>query len=62
MARIPRFQESGLISADVPRLDFANLREEAKGFSSISENLDKISSFAFGKVKEEEKEKKRIAS
>lgn len=60
MARIPRFQESGLISADVPRLDFANLREEAKGFSSISENLDKISSFAFGKVKEEEKEKNRI--
>lgn len=60
MARIPRFQESGLISADVPRLDFANLREEAKGFSSISENLDKISSFAFGKAKEEEKEKNRI--
>jgi hypothetical protein len=60
MARLPRFQESGLISADVPRLDFANLREGAKGFASLSENLDKISSFAFGKVKEEEKEKNRI--
>lgn len=60
MARIPRFQESGLISADVPRLDFANLREESKGYAAISENLDKISQFAFGKVKEEEKEKNRI--
>lgn len=60
MARIPRFQESGLISADVPRLDFANIREESKGYAAISENLDKISSFAFGKVKEEEKEKNRI--
>lgn len=60
MARLQRFQESGLISADVPRLDFANLREEAKGYGSVSEGLDKISSFAFGKVKEEEKEKNRI--
>jgi hypothetical protein len=60
MARLQRFQESGLISADVPRLDFANLREGAKGFASLSENLDKISSFAFGKVKEEEKEKNRL--
>lgn len=60
MARIPRFQESGLISADVPRLDFANLREEAKGYGGIAEGLDKISSFAFGKVKEKEKERNQI--
>jgi len=60
MARLQRFQESGLISADVPRLDFANIREESRGYAALSENLDKISSFAFGKVKEEEKEKNRI--
>jgi hypothetical protein len=60
MARLQRFQESGLISADVPRLDFANLREEAKGYASMSESLDKISQFAFGKVKEQEKEANKI--
>lgn len=60
MAKLPQFQESGLISADVPRLDFANVRETAKGYGAISENLDKISQFAFGKIKEEEKEKNRI--
>jgi hypothetical protein len=60
MARLQRFQESGLISADVPRLDFANLREEAKGYGGIAEGLDKISSFAFGKVKEKETEANKI--
>jgi hypothetical protein len=60
MARLQRFQESGLISADVPRLDFANLREESKGYASMSESLDKISQFAFGKVKEQEKEANKI--
>lgn len=60
MARLQRFQESGLISADVPRLDFANVREEAKSFASVSESLDKISQFAFGKVREQEKEANKI--
>jgi hypothetical protein len=60
MAKLPQFQESGLISADVPRFDFADMRETAKGYGSISESLDKISQFAFGKVKEQEKEKNKI--
>lgn len=60
MAKLPQYQESGLISADVPRLDFANVRESAKGYGAISEGLDKISQFAFGKVKEQQKEEQRI--
>lgn len=60
MARIPRFQESGLISADVPRLDFANVREEAKGYESLSSGLDKLAEFAFGKVEKERKEANKI--
>jgi hypothetical protein len=60
MAKLPQFQESGLISADAPRLDFANLREQAKGYGGIAEGLDKISQFAFGKAKEKEKERNQI--
>lgn len=60
MAKLPQYQESRLISADVPRLDFANVRESAKGYGAISEGLDKISQFAFGKVKEQQKEEQRI--
>lgn len=60
MARIPRFQESGLISADVPRLDFANLREEASGYSTMSDSLDKLASAALGKVEKERKEANKL--
>jgi hypothetical protein len=60
MARIPRFQESGLISADVPRLDFANVREEAKGYGTISEGLDKLATFALGQAEKEKKEANKI--
>jgi hypothetical protein len=55
MARLPRYQESGLISADIPRLDFANLREQARVTESVSSALDRISQFAFGQVAEERK-------
>jgi len=60
MARLPRFQESGLISADVPRLDFANIRESGRFSQSISENLDRISQFAFGQAEKQQKEEQRI--
>ena len=53
MARLPRYQESGLISADIPRMDFANLRESAEFSQTISNSLDRISQFAFGEVKKE---------
>lgn len=60
MAKLPRFQESGLISADVPRLDFANVRESGRFSQSIAENLDRISSFAFGEAQKRQKEQNRI--
>ncbi len=54
MAELPRYRESGLVSGDLPRLDFANVREQAQGLSSITNALDKISQFAFGEAKKEE--------
>ena len=60
MARLPRFQESGLISADVPRLDFANVRETSALSQSVTSALDKISQFAFGKVREEKEQRNQI--
>lgn len=53
MARLPRYQESGLISADIPRMDFANLRESSEMSQTIASSLDRISQFAFGEVKKE---------
>lgn len=60
MAKLPRFQESGLISADVPRLDFANVKESGRFSQSIAENLDRISNFAFGEAQKQQKEQNRI--
>lgn len=60
MARLPTYQESGLISADVPRLDFANLKEERAYSASVTESLDKISQFAFGQLKKQRDEENRI--
>lgn len=60
MARLPTFQEAGIISADVPRLDFANIKEQTRASQSISENLERISQFAFGEVEKRRKEENRI--
>jgi hypothetical protein len=56
MARLPRYQESGLISADIPRLDFANLREQSRVTESVSSALDRISQFAFGRAEAQQKQ------
>lgn len=62
MAQLPRYQETGLVSGDIPRLDFANLREQAQGIQSISGALDRVSQFAFGEaLKEKEKADKLTA-
>lgn len=53
MARLPRYQESGLVSGDIPRLDFANLREESNVMQGIGNALDRVSQFAFGEAKKE---------
>jgi hypothetical protein len=60
MARLPRYQESGLISADIPRLDFAASRESAGLSQAITSSLDKITEFALGKVKAEQEMKNNI--
>lgn len=54
MAQLPRYQSSGIFAADVPRLDFANLRESAQGMQNISGQLDRLSQFAFGEAKREQ--------
>jgi hypothetical protein len=60
MARLPRFQESGLISADIPRMDFANIRETSRQQQSIGEALTRISEFAFGQVQKEREQRNKL--
>lgn len=60
MARLPRYQESGLISADIPRMDFANIREATAYSQTITQSLDRLSQFAFGKVREEQEQRNQI--
>jgi hypothetical protein len=60
MARLPRYQESGLISADIPRMDFASLREESRQSQTISDALSRISEFAFGRAQQEQEKQNKI--
>lgn len=60
MARLPRYQESGLISADIPRMDFANLRESAQLSQTVASSLDRISQFAFGKAEEKRRKEDEL--
>lgn len=61
MAELPRYRESGLVSGDIPRLDFANIREQAQGMSTVSSALDRLSEFAFGAAKKEQDRLDRMA-
>lgn len=47
MAELPKYQQTGRIFADVPQLDFANVRESFKAAQSMSAGLDRLSQFAF---------------
>lgn len=59
MARIPRYQESGVISADVPSMSFPM----ASTSQAVGRSLDQLMQFAFGEVKErKDKEDKIIAA
>ena len=59
MARIPRYQESGVISADVPSMSFPM----ASTSQAVGKSLDQLMQFAFGEVKErKDKEDKIIAA
>jgi hypothetical protein len=47
MAELPRYQQTGLLPGDVPRLDMANIKESVNLTRTISSNLDRLSDFAF---------------
>jgi len=47
MAELPRYQPTGRVFADVPQLDFANVRESFKSAQSMTNALDKLSNFAY---------------
>jgi hypothetical protein len=47
MAELPRYQSPGVLFADIPRIDFANVREEARAAQGMSQALDRVSEFAF---------------
>jgi hypothetical protein len=46
MAELPRYQQTGRVFADVPQLDFANVRESFKRSQSMAAGLDRLSNFA----------------
>jgi hypothetical protein len=47
MAELPRYQPSGLMPADIQRLDLANVKEGINLTKTISNSLDRMSDFAF---------------
>lgn len=47
MADLPVYQQTGRVFADVPQLDFANVRESFKRSASMSAGLDRLSEYAF---------------
>jgi hypothetical protein len=52
MAELPRYQPTGYLPADVPRLDFANLKESVAMTQGINSALDRLSNFAFKEAAE----------
>jgi hypothetical protein len=62
MARIPRYQETGALSGDIPAISFPNLTAQANLQQGIGASLDKLAQFAFGEAKErQDKENKILA-
>lgn len=60
MADLPRYQSTGRVYSDLPQLDFANVRESFKQSQTMSNQLDRLSSYAFaemGKATEAKAEK-----
>jgi len=52
MAELPRYQSTGYLPADVPRLDFANLKESVAMTQGINASLDRLAGFAFKEAAE----------
>jgi hypothetical protein len=47
MAELPRYQQTGILPGDIPKLDMANIKESVNLTRTISSNLDRLSDFAF---------------
>jgi hypothetical protein len=52
MAELPRYQSTGYLPADIPRLDFANIKEQISMTQGINSALDRLSNFAFKEAEE----------
>lgn len=53
MAELPRYQPTGYLPADVPRLEFANIKESISMTQGINASLDRLSNFAFKQAAEQ---------
>lgn len=53
MATLPLYQPTGYLPADTPRLDYANLKEQANQLQTITSSLDRVSNFAFKRAMEQ---------
>jgi len=62
MADLPRYQSTGRVYSDLPQLDFANVRESFKQSQAMSNQLDRLSNYAFTEVgKATEKQAEQFA-
>lgn len=55
-APLPRYRSPGILLADMPRLDFVNLRESYRSSAALTENLNALSTWAFGKAEKQAKD------
>lgn len=55
MADLPKYQPTGMLLADIPRVDFANLKENLRATQSLEQSLSRISEFAFKQAGEQAK-------
>jgi hypothetical protein len=51
MAEVPKYKSSAVF-ADVPQFNFSNVQEAFRQSTSLSNNLDRLSTFAFKKAEE----------
>ena len=50
MADLPSYQSIGRVFSDLPQLDFANVRESFKQSQALSNQLDRLSTYAFNEM------------
>jgi len=53
MATLPLYQPTGLLPADIPRLDRADVKEAQAQLTTITSSLDRMADFAFKKAAEQ---------